>query len=107
MFCYFIKSIDLYGKDPQFYYKGRPNKTSWIGRILTILYAIIYIAFLIYKLERMISRVDVTFYDTCAYTGEVPSIHLNRETFYGAFAFDDPITGMPYAEESIYHINAK
>ena len=74
MFCPFIKKIDLYGKDPEFYFKGNSNKTTWIGRILTILYVIIYISFLIYKLERMVSRVDVTFYDTYAYTGEVPSI---------------------------------
>ena len=107
MLCPFIKKIDLYGKDPEFYFKGNSNKTTWIGRILTILYVIIYISFLIYKLERMVSRVDVTFYDTYAYTGEVPSIQLNKDTFYGAFAFDDPITNLPYANESIYHINAK
>ena len=92
MFCSFIKRIDLYGKEPEFYFKGKPNKTTWVGRILTILYVIIYLAFLIYKLERMVSRVDVTFYDTYAYTGEIPSIELNKEIFYGAFAFDYPNT---------------
>ena len=107
MFCSFIKRIDLYGKEPEFYFKGKPNKTTWVGRILTILYVIIYLAFLIYKLERMVSRVDVTFYDTYAYTGEIPSIELNKEIFYGAFAFDYPNTSIPYANESIYHINAK
>ena len=107
MFCSFIKRIDLYGKDPELYFKGKPNKTTWVGRILTILYIIIYLAFLIYKLERMVSRVDVTFYDTYAYTGEIPSIELNKEIFYGAFAFDIPGTNIPYADESIYHINAK
>jgi len=107
MFCSFIKRIDLYGKEPEFYFKGKPNKTTWVGRILTILYVIIYLAFLIYKLERMVSRVDVTFYDTYAYTGEIPSIELNKEIFYGAFAFDIPGTNIPYADESIYHINAK
>ena len=50
MFCELIKKIDLYGKDPEFYYKGNPSKTTWIGRILTIVYVIIYIAFLVYKL---------------------------------------------------------
>ena len=55
----------------------------------------------------MVSRVDVTFYDTYAYTGEIPSIELNKEIFYGAFAFDIPGTNIPYADESIYHINAK
>ena len=50
MLCPFIKKIDLYGKDPELYFKGNSNKTTWIGRILTILYVIIYISFLIYKL---------------------------------------------------------
>lgn len=107
MFCSLIKRIDLYGKQPEFYFKGNPSKTTWVGRILTYLYVIIYIAFLVYKLNRMIKRVDVTFYDTYAYTGEIPSIQLNKEIFYGAFAFDIPGTEIPYADESIYHINAK
>ena len=107
MFCEFVKRIDLYGKEPEFYFKGKSNKTTWLGRILTILYAVIYLAFLIYKLKRMVSRVDVTFYDTYAYTGEIPSIELTKDSFYGAFAFDIPGTDITYADESIYHINAK
>ena len=107
MFYAFIKRIDLFGKEPEFYFKGKSSKTTWVGRILTILYVIIYLAFLMYKLERMVSRIDVTFYDTFAYTGEIPSIELNKENFYGAFAFDYPNTNIPYADESIYHINAK
>ena len=107
MFVDFIKSIDLYGKSPELYYKGKSNKTTWVGRILTILYIIIYIAFLIYKLNRMINRVDVTFYDTNAYTGEIPSIHLNKENFYGGFAFDIPTTDTPYNDDRIYTIEAK
>ncbi len=107
MFCEFIKKIDLYGKDPEFYYKGNPSKTTWIGRILTIVYVIIYIAFLVYKLERMIKRVDVTFYETTAFTGEIPSIQLSKEIFYGAFAFNIPGTETPYANDHIYTIDAK
>ena len=103
----FLKSIDLYGKSPELYYKGKSNKTTWVGRILTILYVIIYVAFLIYKLNRMVKRVDVTFYDTNAYTGEIPSIHLNKENFYGGFAFDIPTTDIPYNDERIYTIEGK
>ena len=103
----FIKSIDFYGKTPEFYYKGKTKKTTWIGRILTYLYFIIYIAFLAYKLDRMVKRKDVTFYDTNAYTGEIPSIHLNKENFYGGFAFDYPGTTIPYNDETIYTIDAK
>ena len=107
MFCSFVKKIDLYGKEPEFYFKGSRNKTTWVGRILTYLYVIIYIAFLIYKLDRMIRRVDVTFYDTYAYTGEIPSIQLSKETFYGAFAFQIPGTETCYADEMVYTIDAK
>ena len=38
-----IKEIDLYGKEPDIYYKGKQRKTSWMGRIFTLIYIIIYI----------------------------------------------------------------
>lgn len=107
MFCNLIKRIDLYGKEPEFYFKGNSSKTTWIGRILTYIYIIIYVAFLAYKLDRMINRVDVTFYDTNAYTGEIPSIELNKEVFYGAFALDYPGTDIPYYDPQMYTLQAQ
>ena len=108
IFCNFIKKIDLYSKSPEFYYKGDSSKKSWIGIILTILYAVIYIAFLAYKLDRMINRVDVTFYDTNSYTGEIPSIHLTKENFYGAFTLLDPINNFtPYINPSVYTLDGE
>ena len=44
-----IKKIDLYGKEPDFYYKNNLNKTTWIGRIFTLLYLGVYIAFFFIK----------------------------------------------------------
>ena len=41
--CGFFFDIDLFGSDVDIYYKGRPKRNSWIGRILTLLYAGIYI----------------------------------------------------------------
>ena len=102
-----IKRIDFYGKEPEFYYKTNSNKTTWVGRIFTILYLGIYIAFFIYKIERMIRRKDVTFYDTNSNGGELPSIHLNKELFYGAFAFADPRTDIPFLDERLYTISGK
>ena len=32
--CRLLKDVDMFGKEPELYYKGRPKKTSWIGRIL-------------------------------------------------------------------------
>ena len=107
MFLHFIKRIDLYGKYPEFYFKGESNKTSSVGRIFTFLYILIYLAFLIYKLDRMIKRKDVTFYETNANKGEIPSIKLDKEIFNAAFAFDYPGTDMPYIDDRIYTITAK
>ena len=107
MFLHFIKRIDLYGKCPEFFFKGESNKTTWVGRIFTFLYILIYLAFLIYKLDRMIKRKDVTFYETNANKGEIPSIKLDKEIFNAAFAFDYPGTDMPYIDDRIYTITAK
>ena len=43
----------------------------------------------------MIKRVDVTFYDTYAYT-DIPSIHLTNEEFYGAFSLYNGINEQIY-----------
>ena len=67
----FLHDIDMFGKPPEFYLKGKTKKSTLIGRLFTVLYIIDYIDFFIYKLIQMIKRVDVTFYDTFAFTGEM------------------------------------
>ena len=42
--------LDLFGKDPQFYYKKEEKKNTNIGFIFSLLYFGIYIGYLIYKL---------------------------------------------------------
>ena len=59
--CRIIKDIDMFGKEPELYYKTRPKKTSWIGRILSVVFVLVYFAFFLYKLIRMLKRVDVIF----------------------------------------------
>jgi hypothetical protein len=54
--CGIIKEIDMFGKEPELYYKGRPKKKSWMGRILSILFVVIYFAFLLYKVIRMMQK---------------------------------------------------
>ena len=103
--CHFIYDIDLFGKDPELYYKGRNKKSTLIGRIFTISYVTIYLAFFSYKLYRMLIKEDVTFYQTTAFTGEVPSIHLTNEIFYGGFALSNGQTLQPFIDESIYYID--
>ena len=100
--CGFFFDIDLFGSDVDIYYKGRPKRNSWIGRIFTILYLGIYIFFLIFKLIRMVNKVDVTFYDTYAFNGEPPSMKLTSETYQTGFALLHPLTKQPYINPSIY-----
>ena len=107
MFCSFLKSLDLYGKNPEFYFKGKSNKTTWIGRVFTLFYITIYLIFLIYKLNRMIKRKDVTFYETTTNNGAIPSIKLNKEIFYTAISLDHAATDIPFIDDRIYTISGK
>ena len=97
----FFKEIDLFGKEPDIYYKGKQKKTSWMGRICTLLYIAIYIFFLAYKLIRMFKRQDVSFSETNSSIGELPKIHVTNEKFLYAFALLDD-EQRPYADRSIY-----
>ena len=97
----FIKEIDLFGKEPEIYYKGKPKKTTIIGRVFTWLYIFIYIAFFIYKVVRMINRADVSFQETNSSTGGLPKLKVNKETFVYALSMLDEWE-MPYINEKIY-----
>ena len=102
--CHFLYDIDLLGKDPELHFKGKNKKSILLGRVFTIFYVSIYLAFFLYKLIRMFKKIDVTFYQTTAFTGEVPSIHLTNEIFYGGFALANARTLQPFIDESIYYI---
>ena len=102
-----LKTIDLFGKEPDLYYKGHHKKTSWLGFFLTLLYIIIYFAFFIYKFVRMVNKVDVTFYETYAFTGDIPSAVLNKEIFGGGIGLINPKTGENYINERIYVVQSK
>ena len=100
--CDFIKEIDFYGKQQEFYFKGNPKKVTCIGRIFTFIFIFIYIVFFIYKIFRMYRRIDITFYDSYSDTGEVPSINITNENFYIAFSIFDDL-GEPFIDDSIYY----
>ena len=102
--CGFFFDIDLFGSDVDIYYKVRPKRNCWIGRIFTLLYAGIYIFFLILKLVKMANKDDVTFYDTNAFNGEPPNIQLNHEFFYSGVALIHPQKLKPYVDPSIYNV---
>ena len=60
--CKFFEDIDLFGIEAEVYFKGKSKRSSMVGRVLTIIYGILYSAFFIYKLIRMLKKVDVNFY---------------------------------------------
>ena len=60
-----------------------------------------------YKIIRMVKRKDVTFYNIYSNRGKIPSIHLNKELFYAGFAFDDPLTNIPFIDEKLYTISGQ
>ena len=101
-----LKNIDIFGKNIQLYYKGKEKKNTYFGSILTIIYGLIYIAFISYKLYRMFTKKDLTFYDTYAYIDEPPIINITNENFYGGFALEDPVTYDPFIDEEIYYPKA-
>ena len=98
----FIKEYDLFGKDPDLYYKRKSKKTSWIGRFFTILFLLSYFSFFIYKIIELLRKTDITFYDTFVYKSEPPKIKITNENFYGGFALEDPETYDVFIDESIY-----
>ena len=104
--CRILKDIDMFGKEPEFYYKTRPKKTSWIGRILSFSFVLIYFAFFLYKFIKMLKRVDVTFYDTFNYAAKPPQVHITHDNFYVAFALEDPVTYDPFLDEGVYYPKA-
>ena len=93
--CDLLTEFDLFGKEPEFFYKGKAQRTSWFGRIFSVFYIVLYVAFVIYKLVRMIEKVDIDFYETYAFSG-IPSIKLNNNLFYGGFSIGGII------DETIY-----
>ena len=95
----FFYNIDLFGKEPEFYYKGRSKRVSWIGRFFTVLYFVIYMIIFLYKIIKMIQKVEVSFYETYAYSGDIPSINITNENFYGGFAMGQ----FPFIDETIYY----
>ena len=102
----FFHEIDLFGKEPDLYFKGKSKKSYLIGIIFTIVYIIIYAGYFFYKMHRMINKYDVTFYETSAYTGEIPSIEVTNENFYGAFALKGE-NQQPFINPQIYYARAQ
>ena len=102
----FLKNIDIFGKNIELFYKGKNKKNTLFGSLLTISYGLIYLAFFLYKLIRMLQKKDFIFYDTYAYLDEPPIMNITNENFYGGFALEDPNSYDPFIDETIYYPKA-
>ena len=98
--------LDLFGKDPQFYYNKKEKKNTNIGFVFSLLYFGIYIGYLIYKLLKMINYVNGEFTDSNINPENPDSINLTNENFYLGFAIEDPITYDTILDETIYYPKA-
>ena len=100
--CSFFHQIDLFRKEPEFYYNGSSKYTNLLGIILTWIYIAIYLVFFIYKFIRMINREDVSFSETTASSpGSLPKLKVDKETFVYALSLTNE-SNVPYIDESIY-----
>ena len=104
-FCEFLRGIDFFGKEPEFYFKGKSKQVTIIGRIFTCIYIVIYIIIFCYKLYRMTQRVDITFYDSYSNTDEIPKMKITDENFTLMFAIYDE-DGLAFIDETIYYPTA-
>ena len=100
--CQFLSEFDLFGKEPEFYFKGKPQRTSKFGKFLTYFYIAIYVGFFFYKIVRMLQKVDITFYESYAYSG-IPSIKLTNDLFYGGFSLNGVIDHLLYYPVVYYY----
>ena len=98
--------LNRYGKDPQYYYNKEEKKKTNIGLIFSILFYSIYLAYLGYKIIKMIYHVDGEFTDSNINPEKPESIHLTNENFYLGFAIENPETYDTILDETIYYQKA-
>ena len=101
----FVKEIDFFGKEPEFYLKGKPKQATLFGRIFTYIFMIIYVTIFCYKLYRMTRRIDITFYDSYSNTDHVPVVKITQNNFTLVFTLLDE-DGDPFIDDTIYYPEA-
>ena len=80
--------------------KTKPKQVTLMGRILTVIFIILYIIIFGYKLYRMSKRFDITFYDSYLVSDNIPTINLTNENFYLLLTIYNDL-GLPFIDESI------
>ena len=94
--------FDIYSRRISFYYNNKEKVGSLFGFILTALYALIsLILFLIYFVKTM-QRKEVSAANSTIYPSESPTIDINNDLLYLAFALEHPTKLNRYIDEKIY-----
>ena len=96
-----LYELDLYGKEPDLYYRGKTKVNTILGVVFTFLHVAIAFSYFLFKFIRMIKRKDVKFYDTYAFGTEIPEITITNEQYYAAFTMGG------YIDETLYNIRAQ
>ena len=97
----FLK-FDMYSKYIGFFYNKQEKVGSYLGLLLTVGYVFASIILFIYQIIRTIKRSELKVYDTKIYAQEMPSIEVDIDQLYFAFALEDPLTSNRFIDERIY-----
>ena len=95
-------NIDIYSKKLGFFYKNKERIGSYFGFFLTIVYMCASLILFIYQIIRTFQRSEVKVYDTTVYSKKMPSIDVDINKLYFAFALEHPKTTSRFIDESIY-----
>ena len=97
----FLK-FDMYSKYIGFFYNKQEKVGSYLGLLLTVGYVFVSIILFIYQIIRTVKRSELKVYDTKIYAQEMPSIEVDIDQLYFAFALEDPLTSNRFIDERIY-----
>ena len=100
--CNFYQNLIYLEKSQNYISKENHKEHQKLGKVLTYFYIIIYIGFFLYKIIRMLRKVDITFYETNAFSG-IPSIKLSNDLFYGGFSLNGVIDPTIYFPVVYYY----
>ena len=98
----YFKNIDIYSKKLGFFYKNKERIGSYFGLFLTMVYICASLILFIYQIIRTFQRSEMKVYDTTVYSKEMPSIDVDINKLYFAFALEHPKTTSRFIDESIY-----
>jgi len=95
--------FDMYGYSPHLFIGGYSKNGSLFGMITTLLSFLFIISITIYYFFRFIYSNELTTLSSIrTYSNKEDTIYLGNNSFYFAFALEDPINFTYYIDESVY-----